>query len=174
MAKLSILELRETQAFQSLTAKQQKVVEVYLETGDKTKAVLAASTSGHCKLASARTMSYSTVYFANVGILECLEVANGTDPKAAHATAERKQFDDTLTRLIGKKKASRVNLAALRLLAETRGYLMPPVTPAGASEFHVGQRVTQKDDQGVLHTGVIKAIDANGVPTEIAEIAEVA
>jgi hypothetical protein len=140
MTKLSISELRETQAYQNLSAKQQLMVETFLETGSKVKAVLAASS---CKESSARTQSY--FYFSRIDVRECLEVANGVDPKLARAAAERLQWNDDVNRLIGSKNTTRIQIAALRLKAVAQGYLMPEETAKadGRQKFAVGDIVVQ-------------------------------
>jgi hypothetical protein len=113
--KLTIPELRATPVFRALTPKQQKLVETFLETGDKVKSVLSAFS---CSEQSARTMASN--YFSKPLILEVLAVANGED-------AERVKFDAELDRAMHNPKINRQQVEALKLFAATHGYRMPEV-----------------------------------------------
>jgi hypothetical protein len=148
--KLSIEKLRETDAFQALSVRCQQMVETYLQTGSKVKAVMAVSSG---KESSSRTQSY--FYFARIDVLECLEVARGVDPQAAHAAAERLRFDADLNKLIGSKTTTKAQLAAMKLKAEINGYIMPAV-PADASEPSTEFQIPEGATALVDKAGVVK------------------
>jgi len=82
--KLSIAELRQTEAYRVLTQKQRRLVEVFLETGDKVKSVASVFS---CSDKSARAMAHS--YFKEKPrIVACLAVAaNGENADARQTFA---------------------------------------------------------------------------------------
>lgn len=156
--KLSIEALRREHCYLILSAKQQRLIDVYLATGDKAKAVQVAF---NCKPASARVMQYT--YFRKPNVIACLAVASGAD-------AEREKFNAELTKAIRNPRTTRNQISALKLFAETHGYLMSAADDE-TPRFKVGDRVTQRDDAGMLHAGIVRALDADGVPSEIEEVA---
>ena len=47
----------------------------------------------------------------------------------------------------------------------------PPVEQsAAAPKFWIGQRVTERGPDGVIHVGIVKALDASGLPSEVEEV----
>src|ERR1700730_4490980 len=151
--KLTLDQLRKEQAYLNLTDPQRRMVETFLQTGSKLKAVQAAFNCASEK--TARVMTYS--YFAKAAVIACLAISEGADP-------ERAQFNVDLERAIKNPKLTRNQLSALRLKAQLYGYLVTlpePTAPARASSFTkfvVGQLVTERDEKGVLHTGIIRTL----------------
>jgi hypothetical protein len=135
--KLTIAELRTQGCYLALTEPQKKLVETFLQTGSKLKAVQAAYKCGSEK--SARVMSYPVFRLPNV--IACLAVANGSDP-------EREKFNAELERMIRNRKVTRNQISAMRLLAQTRGYLVtlpePNAENAGEPQkFAIGSIIVQ-------------------------------
>jgi hypothetical protein len=160
-AKLSISEFHQTATYTALTIQQRRLVDAYLTNGNDR--IAAVHTAFRCKENSARVMSHR--YFSNGNIIAALAVANGSDP-------DRAQFEIALARAIKNTKTTRNQISALRLWAETKGYFLSlSETPKGDdTRFAVGDRVTQRDDTGVVHVGIIRALNAAGVPSEIEEV----
>jgi hypothetical protein len=133
--KLSIEQLRKEQAYLNLTDPQRRLVEVFLQTGNKLNAVQAAY---KCKSEqTARVMVYS--YFANPRIIVALAVANGGDP-------EREKFNAELERAIRNPKTTRNQVSALRMKAQLNGYLGTVPEPLNENEpqkFPIGAIIIQ-------------------------------
>jgi Fe2+ or Zn2+ uptake regulation protein len=135
--KITIEQLRKEQAYLNLTDPQRRLVEVFLETGNKLKAVQAAYKCGSEK--SARVMTYTVFRLPNV--IACLAAANGSDP-------EREKFNAELQRMIRNRKVTRNQISVMRLLAQTRGYLFTLPEPDAENEsepqkFAIGSIIVQ-------------------------------
>ena len=102
--RLSIEQLRRKQAFLDLPEKQQKMLEVFLETGNKLQAIQAAFNRKSQQ--TARTMAYA--YFKMPGVIACLAVAKGIDP-------ELEKFEETVRRAVMNNQLTHSQLGALRL-----------------------------------------------------------
>jgi len=133
MAKLTIQELHRTEAYRALTQKQQRLVELFLETGDKVKSILSVF---RCKSEeTARTMTYD--YFGKPRVLECIAVANGEDP-------ERATFDAELERAIHNRKINPQQVKALQLFAKVHGYGVAEIESADEPQkFAIGSVIMQ-------------------------------
>lgn len=180
--------LRETAEFQHLTPKMAGFVLSYLQglvqTGisDPTAATLA---SYNCKSPeTARVLGCQLL--VNFKIVTVMNRFFGTSPERA--------FLQAVERAVYKRKLKISQIRALELQCRANGWacgvfkyngvaeIEPSVEPptkvpegakdsaSPATKFYVGQRVTQRDDQGVLHTGIVREIDADGTPTSIEEV----
>jgi hypothetical protein len=154
-AKLSIEQLRREHCYFVLSVKQQKMVEVYLGTGDKVKAVQAAFKCASEK--TARVMTYS--YFAKPGVIACLAVAFGDDPR-------RETFKAEVRRAMKNKKLTYPQAAALKLYGQLHGFApssLPTAEPAADNEtlqtFPIGSVIVQ---DGKKYRVVAQEID-NGI-----------
>jgi hypothetical protein len=96
--KLSIAELRRSPAYLTLTQKQRRLVEVFLETGDKVKAIASVYS---CSEKSARAMAHA--YFRKPRILAVLTVANGSAPEVGNADVPQKFSIGSIIVQDGKK-----------------------------------------------------------------------
>ena len=166
--QLTLDQLQREKVFLCLTPRQQRLVIAYLTNGhDKIAAIKSAF---DCKSSSVRIMSYN--YFNKRQIVAVLAVAAGGDP-------EREQFDLDLHRAIQNPRTTRNQISALRLMAQTRGYIVSAEPAADAVDetetpsthtFKIGDRVTQRDDAGIEHVGIVRRIDDEGRAIEIAEV----
>ncbi len=95
---LSIAELRQTAAYRVLTQKQRRLVELFLETGDKVKSVASVFS---CSDKSARAMAHA--YFRKPRILAVLTVANGSAPEVGNADVPQKFSIGSIIVQDGKK-----------------------------------------------------------------------
>lgn len=113
--KITLDQLRREQCFLALTDKQKLCVEVYLECGDKLKAVQA---SYACRSKqSAKVLTYSV--FQNPRVVSALAVANGED-------AGLVAFKANLERAVLNPKLTIAQAQALKLYAQLHGYLKAP------------------------------------------------
>jgi hypothetical protein len=121
--------------------------------------------------ANARVLSYELS--KNPKIIAALDVAQGVT---------RSERDLLVAEVKSQLRAAeRGSVAASRLVAQLERLLLPGASkvPTGSEDsldeaetlrFHVGQIVTQRDGDGMLHTGRVLAVDANGQATQIEEI----
>jgi hypothetical protein len=138
--KLTIEQLRHEPCFNNLTGPMQKLVETFLQTGNKFAAVKLAYKPKSDK--NARVMVYSL--FSNPRIVAVLAIANGVDP-------EMKNFDIELQRAIRNPKTTRNQVTALRLFAQLHGFIpssIPPYESAANSDsnpqmFAIGSVIVQ-------------------------------
>lgn len=116
--KLTLDELRKTQAFLALYERHQRLVIAYLKSDMDTVGKVEAIRSVYSNVStfeSARVMAHA--YFQqNPAIAECLAVAAGLTPKEAFL-AEVKRAS--------QRKTRPTQLAALKMYAELQGWLVP-------------------------------------------------
>jgi hypothetical protein len=152
----------------ALTDSQRVWVTQFLATGS---ALLATQAGYKAKSeASNRVLSYELAKNKTIGA--ALDVANGKVK-----TDRERLIDDVRAHL---KAAEKGSVAASKFAAQLERLVLGakpeaedvPETPEApsATKFHIGQLVNQRDEDGVVHTGRVLAIDANGSPTEIEEV----
>jgi len=164
--------LEKSSQWAALTAPQKLWVVVFVATGS---ALEATKTAYKAKSeVNARVLSYELA--KNPKIIAALDAAQGV---------VRSERDMLVAEVKAQLRAAeRGSIAASKLAAQLERLLLPGVSNAvNASpeaedssaetpkiQFHVGQRVTQRDTEGILHTGIVKAIGQDGLPIQIEEI----
>jgi hypothetical protein len=183
--RMSLAELSQTVEFGHLSPKMavwvRTYVQSFLDTGTFDPLVATQAAYECTTEASARTFGYQLL--AHPKIILVLNRFFGTSQERASIRQ--------VERAISNRRLSVAQIQALRLYSDLQGWSSgikcsgpskpkaesgePHVIDRGPTEgppkFYVGQRVTQRDDEGVLHTGQVLAIDAEGKPTQIEEIA---
>jgi hypothetical protein len=174
VTKLAQLENPEVQsrlessaAWKNLTKSQQLWVLDFIVNGN----ALAATKAAYPKAKSdnnVRTLSYEVR--KNKSILAALDAAEG------RVRTERELFtEEVRAQLRASPKGS---IAASKFSAQLErlvlGVPTPPIVDAVPAKpehtFQVNQIVTQRDAEGVLHTGRVLAIDADGIATKFEEV----
>jgi hypothetical protein len=173
--RLTLDELRATESYFELTPKQQKLVEVFIETnGDRVKAVMAAYATKSEK--NARVLAYQV--FDSPRVIECLSAYFQDDPMEDFKRDVRKAYHN--------KKITVAQVQAMTLHAKLNGWgtaslpsmhgrdaepaPSPKPPPETVPQFFVGQRLTERDAQGIEHVGIVRALDADGRPSVVEEI----
>jgi hypothetical protein len=167
--------------FQRLSPQQKTFVLVLLKTGDSQQAVDAAYPSAHHK--SRRALKYQVLKSGNV--TAALDVWRFRDTGPARANLIRIVQEQLKAAEPGSTAAGKFTVQLERLLLGVQGSnkahfkdLPEPededpeedLQAPTQSEFFIGQRVTERDDAGVEHVGIVKALDASGRPSEIEEV----
>ena len=170
--------LRQTVAFRRLTGQQQQFVLALISNGGDTIAACRVAYP-KAKPESQVVMSYSVSQ--NPAVQDALEVYRWMDSRAAlielckanlracepGSTAAQRlvtQLERLMFGITGSNRGRFIDPDAIHEEPEVE----EPVTPA--QTFVVGQRVTQRDDAGVVHIGQVMEIDADGKPSKIEEI----
>ncbi len=173
-AAMTLDELKETSEFAALSERMKLWMATLIETGDYTK---ATTTALNCKYP--RTYSYSTRKWPVVRA--ALDKFFGKTPREMlieEVTAHLRCAEPgsvAAQRLIAQKE--RLLLGGKPEVVETSADNDDEVTdsaPAAkiSAKFYVGQLVTERGPDGVLHTGRVLSIDADGFPGEIEEVAQ--
>jgi hypothetical protein len=151
----------------ALTDSQRIWVIQFLATGS----TLSATKVGYKASSDANSRVLSYEIAKNKTIVAALDVAAGK------VKTEREILIQEVTQQL--KSAERGSIAASKFTAQLERLQLgvkpdadEPIEDSQPNEvFEVGQLVTQRDPEtGVLHTGVVRAIDANGCPNEIEEV----
>jgi hypothetical protein len=175
--------LEQSPQWAALTDSQRVWVTQFIATGS---ALLATQAGYKAKSeANARVLSYELA--KNPSILAALDIAAGKVSPAKTARErliateqrQRKQLIATVRKQLKAAIADHSHIAAEKLTAQLErlqlGVKPEADEPSGVSQpkaeaFKVGQLVTQRDSEGILHTGKVLAIDAEGRATEIEEV----
>jgi hypothetical protein len=65
--------------------------------------------------------------------------------------------------------SARLNAKPAAAIAKPQAVRIPPADPSAPKVFKVGDRVTERDEDGVLHVGIVRAVDASGQITDAEE-----
>jgi hypothetical protein len=182
--RMSLDELTHTVEFAHLSPKMGTFVRIYLQNFLDTGTFdpLSATKTGYdCKSdSSARTFGYQLL--SNPKIILCLNRFFGSSPEEA--------FLRQVEKAIYSRKLTIAQVRALELQCKLNGWengiprsrdlhvtgsetddeSQPRAEASPAQKFFVGQLVTQRDGDGVVHTGRVLAIGPDGVPTQIEEV----
>jgi hypothetical protein len=181
--RLTLDQLRAEQCYIELTPKQKKMVDHFIiSNGDRVASVMAAYATK--SEANARVLAYE--FFASPRVVACLAAYFQNDPFEDFKAEVRKAYRN--------KKLTVAQVSALKLHADLNGWgsaLLPdqhgrdaakpdepaatekaPTLPAnaGPQRFKIGDRVTERDDQGILHIGRVTAVDSDGQVLDAEEI----
>ena len=162
--------LEDSQEWARLSDKQRAFLTVFLATTDS----LASAGIVYCPSSkeNLRSIAWQTLHKASV--IEALDVARGTEHETELTREEL--ISETRRHL---RRAQPGSVAADRLLARLERLKkseQPTTEPLSEisiedrkpqQKFTVGQIVTQKDSQGIVHHGRVVSVDADGKPTEI-------
>jgi hypothetical protein len=169
--------LESSAEWKNLTDSQRVWVTQFLATGS----ALAATKAGYKSKseANARVLSYELA--KNPSIVAALDVAAG---KVSPVKTERDVLIATVRRQL--KAAEKGSIAASKFTTQLErlqlGIKMGPheisdvdepvkAEEPSATSFYIGQLVTERDGAtGILHTGRVVAIDAEGRATQIEEV----
>ena len=167
-----------TREWHVLTPKQRTFVQILLTTGDAKQATIEAYPRVTTQ-ASRRALQWQVLRAAAVA--NVLEVWKWRNSRQALISTVRSQLAASIP---GSTAASTFAVQLERLLIgvpnSTKAHFKEPIAPSTEPEpvepvavqqtFVVGQHVTQRDDAGVDHVGVVRAVDASGLPIDIEEI----
>jgi len=162
---ITIAEFHSSKEFLTLTEGQRRWVDSFTESqdaGQSTRAAYRVSDDSYCAMLTSKIQSSRRV-------MDALDLFYGRSPK-------EKFLRDLQIDIAHAKGIAKIE--GRRLYAKVTGLVdgsSDPEAPDAASEtspanFFVGQLVTQRDEAGILHTGRVLAIDANGKPTQIEEV----
>jgi hypothetical protein len=167
-----------TREWRALTPKQCAFVTDFLTTGDAPHALVAAYPNA---AETSRRSLQSQVLHAQA-VVDILEIWKWRDSREALISICREQLKaapkgstaaSSLTVQIERLELGiqGTNKAHFRGPAEPIAETTPPVETGTADpKFWIGQRVTERDQTGIEHVGIVRALDAFGLPTEVEEI----
>lgn len=185
--RLTLAELKATTVWTDLTSKQKVLVETFIQNGgDRVKAMLAAYAIKSPE--TARVLAYE--YFTSPRVVACLTAYFQGDPL--------EDFKADVRAAYRNKDLSVAQVRALELHAKINGWASdslpsfskaepenikptskaaPAVDnavggPIAPKRFAVGDRVTERDEQGVLHKGIVTKVDEAGQIVDADEVFE--
>ena len=174
----------ETREFHRCTKQQRAFVVAFLKSGDSQQAVDLAYPSAHSR--SRRSLKYQVLRAP--AVVECLEIWAYRNPDAARAHLVRTIREQLKAAEPGSTAAGKFAVQLERLILGVKGTnaahfqdpdedpnepstdSQPAVEQSAAPKFFVGQRVTERDQAGIEHVGIVRALDASGLPTEVEEV----
>jgi hypothetical protein len=162
-------QFESSKRYQVLTERQKAFVLAYLASGDAIEAVLLSFQVKDPNIA--RVMSYQVLQHPKVA--DCLAEFQGKTELEIQIEGARR--DVLKAPNYAKERARRLLCELTGLLPKNGGKAEPgkdsqPTVECDATIFHVGQLVNERGPDGVLHTGRVLAIDADGTPTKIEEV----
>lgn len=167
-----------TREWQALTPKQRAFVQILLTTGDAKQATIEAYPNVTTE-SSRRALQWQVLRAAAVA--NVLEVWKWRNSRQALISTVRSQLAASIP---GSTAASTFAVQLERLLigvpnsnkAHFKESIEPstepePVAPvAGQQTFTVGQRIEERDSDGVPHVGIIRSLTPDGLPAEVQEV----
>jgi len=154
-------EFRASKEFLALTDKQRRWVDVFVDSQDAALATRIAY--GDHTDSPYRAMLTRKVE-SSPRVIAALDLYFARSP--------REKFLRDLENDI-KHSTGVARIEARRLYAKIMGLVDGSPMAAGeasSGQYCIGQLVTQRDNEGVLHTGTVAELDANGRPTRIETI----
>jgi hypothetical protein len=170
--------LQNTREWRALTPKQRAFVTDFLTTGDAPHALAAA----YPKTTAASRRSFQSQVLHAQAVADFLEIWKWRNSREILLSICREQLKAAKE---GSQAAASLTIQIERLTVGIQGtnkaHFKGPAEPlteepllpseqSGALTFFIGQRVTERDSQGVLHTGVVLEIDVDGKPSRIEEV----
>lgn len=177
----SLKFVTDSREFRRCSPQQKTFVLDFLKTGDSQHAVELAYPSANAK--SHRALKYQVI--KSQAVADVLEAWAWRDTEHAHAHLIEIIRDQLLAADPGSTAASTFAVQLERLVVGLKGtnkahFQDPdddidepepqPQPPETGTVFFVGQKVTERDSAGVLHVGIVRALDANGRPSKIEEV----
>ncbi len=153
---ITTAEFHASREFLALTEGQRKWVDIFIETSDANRATREAYSATDDAYIAMFTRKTET----SPRILAALDLYFARSPR-------EKFLRDLQLDIKQSKGVARVE--ARRLFAKVTG-LIDGVPVEIEPRFKVGDRVTQRDDAGIVHMGIVRAIDADGCATQIEEV----
>jgi hypothetical protein len=170
-----------TREWRALTPKQRTFVTDFLTTGDAPHALAAA----YPKAAENSRRSLQCQVLRAQAVTDFLEIWKFRDTESARPALLQICQQQLRAAKKGSQAAASLAIQIERLTigivgtnkSHFRGSDEDPNEPeptiktgTAAPVFTVGMRVTERDAQGVVHVGIVKALDASGRPSEIQEV----
>jgi hypothetical protein len=149
-------EFHSSKEYLSLTSGQRKWVDIFIETSDPNRATreaYGASDDAYVAMFTRKIESSSR-------IIAALDLFYGRSP--------REKFLRDLQNDISRSKGI-AKVEARRLYAKMV-FGVDGSPSAEAQRFNVGERITERDSDGVEHVGVIRSLDAFGLPLIVDEV----
>jgi hypothetical protein len=174
--RLTLEQFRAEQCYLELTPKQKKLVETFISSnGDRVLSVMAAYATK--SEANARILAYE--FFASPRVVAALAAYFQDDPLESFKADLRKAYRNS--------KLSVAQVSAMELIAKVSGWgaaSLPsgllhghdkaenadPEPAAPVKKFHVGQCVRHRRPDGSFHDVIIRAMNADGVPTKFEDV----
>lgn len=161
---MSLDNFKKTAEYLALSDLQRTWIVKLIMTGDVRQATVESYSKAK-RLGSNYITQLGSKNLASPHVRNALSTYYGWDDK-------QKFMADLEANIRTAKGADKVSLLSLkaRMLGLVSGDDSALSAPKPASDWKIGQHVQQRDGNGVIHHGIILALNANGEPSQIEEI----